>query len=216
MPMILPDVKIASETFWLCAVVTALMDVGLVLFLVRRIQPDRFRQLHWAIVLATAAFWMSYGLLLFALAWESYYAKFLPNPAERSLARSLLELLIYQPLGLILWWLALRLPGNPVVNFCLLGGLQSVPEHLWGIYGLGMLDQVPFLQEASPASVLAFAVPEYVLYWGSVLSLALLLQRGWWWCRQWVAARAQSRRGQCGAGWEEGSDPQTSKKVVGR
>jgi len=177
--MTLPDIKIASETFWLCALVTALIDVGLVLFLARRIQMDRFRQLHWAVVLAAAVFWVSYGLLLFALAWESYYAKFLPDPADRSLARSIAELLIYPPIGLFLWWLAQRLPGNPTVNFCLLGGLQSVPEHLWGIYGLGMLDRVPFLQEASPVSVLAFALPEYVLYWGSVLSLALLLQSGW-------------------------------------
>jgi hypothetical protein len=177
--MTLPDIQVPSEIFWLCALVTALMDIGLVLFLARRIQPDRFRRLHWAIVLAAAVFWVSYGLLLFALAWESYYAKFLPDPTNRSLVRSLLELLIYPPLGLLLWWLALRLPGNPMVNFCLLGGLQSVPEHLWGIYGLGMLDQVPFLQQASPASVLAFAVPEYVLYWGSVLALAMWIQRGW-------------------------------------
>jgi hypothetical protein len=177
--MTLPDIKITSETFWLCALVTAFIDVGLVLFLARRIRPERYRRLHWAVVLAAAVFWVSYGLLLFAMAWESYYAKFLPNPADRSLTRSLLELLIYPPIGLVLWWLALRLPGNPTVNFCLMGGLQAVPEHLWGIYGLGMLEQVPFLQEASPASVVAFAVPEYVLYWGSVLSLAMLIQHGW-------------------------------------
>jgi hypothetical protein len=191
--MTLPDIKIASETFWLCAFVTALIGVGLVLFLARRIPPARFRQLHGPIVLAAAVFWVSYGLLLFDLAWESYYAKFLPDPADRSLARSLLELLVYPPIGLLLWWLALRLPGNPTVNFCLLGGLQSVPEHLWGIYGLAMLEHVPFLQEASPVSVLAFAVPEYILYWGSVLSLALLLQGGWQRYRKWMAAQAGRR-----------------------
>jgi hypothetical protein len=182
--MILPDIKIPSETFWLCALVTVIIDVGLVLFLARRIRPDRYRNLPWAIVLTATVFWVSYGLLLFSLTWESYYAKFLPNPADRSLIRSLMELLTYPLVGLLLWWLALRLPGNPALSFCLLGGLQAVPEHLWGIYGLGLLEQVPFLQEASPASVLAFAIPEYVLYWGSVLSLALLLQSGWQWCRQ--------------------------------
>jgi hypothetical protein len=177
--MTLPDIQIPSEVFWLCALVTVLIDVGLVLFLARRIRLDRYRRLPWAVVLAATVFWVSYGLLLFALVWESYYAKFLPNPVDRSLARSLLELLIYPPIGFLLWWLAQRLPGNPAVSFCLLGGLQALPEHLWGIYGLGMLEQVPFLQEASPVSVLAFAVSEYVLYWGSVLSLALLLQSGW-------------------------------------
>jgi hypothetical protein len=191
--MTLPDIKITSEVLWLCALVTVLIDVGLVLFLARGLQPDRYRRLHGAVVVAAALFWVSYGLLLFALTWESYYAKFLPDPSDRSLARSLLELLIYPPLGLLLWWLALRLPGNPTLSFCLLGGLQAVPEHLWGIYGLSMLEQVPFLQEASPASVLAFAVPEYVLYWGSVLSLALLLHRGWQGWEQWLAARSRKR-----------------------
>jgi hypothetical protein len=191
--MTLPDIQIPSEVFWLCALVTVLIDVGLVLFLARRIRPDRYRRLPWAVVLAATVFWVSYGLLLFALVWESYYAKFLPNPVDRSLARSLLELLIYPPIGFLLWWLAQRLPGNPAVSFCLLGGLQALPEHLWGFYGLGMLEQVPFLQEASPASVLAFAVSEYVLYWGSVLSLTLALQSGWQWCRRWVEDRVQKR-----------------------
>jgi hypothetical protein len=41
--------------------------------------------------------------------------------------------------------------------------------------------------------VLAFAVPEYVLYWGSVLSLALLLQSGWQWCRRWAEDQVRKR-----------------------
>jgi hypothetical protein len=60
----------------------------------------------------------------------------------------------------------------------------------WGMYGLGMLEQVSFLQKASPASVLAFALPEYASYWGSVVSLALLLQGSWTWCRRCLAVRA--------------------------
>jgi hypothetical protein len=146
---------------WLIARVTALIDVGQILFLARRIQRPRFRQLHWPIALAAGIFWVSYGLVLFALTWESFYAKFLPNPSNRSLARSMLELLPYPIIGLVLWWLSVRLPGNPAVNFCLLGGVQSLPERLWGIYRLGMMDEVPFLQEAGVASLLAFAVPEH-------------------------------------------------------
>ena len=189
--MNLPDIKVTSEMLWLSAAVTALIDVALILFLARRLRRPRFRQLHWPVALAAGVFWAGYGLMLFALTWESFYAKFLPDPANRSLARSMIELLPYPIIGLVLWWLAQRLPGNPAVSFCLLGGVQSVPEHLWGIYRLGMLDRVPFLQEASAASVLAFAVPEYVLYWGSVLSIAVLVQGAQQWCKDYWASRAE-------------------------
>ncbi len=193
--MTLPDIKITSEMLWLSAFITALIDVGLILFLARRIQRPRFRQLHWPVALAAGVFWVSYGLMLFALTWESFYAKFLLDPANRSLARSMLELLPYSIIGLVLWWLAVRLPGNPAVNFCLLGGVQSVPEHLWGIYRLGMLDKVSFLQQASAASVLAFAVPEYILYWGSILSIAMLIQSSQQWCKHYWISRARKKAG---------------------
>ena len=193
--MTLPDVVITSEMLWLSALVTAVMDVGLVLFLARRIRPSRFRQLHWPVVLASGVFWMGYGLTLFATTWGSFYAWFLPDPANRSLARFLFELLLYPAVGLGLWWLAARLPGNPAVTFCLLGGLEALPEHLWGICRLGMLDKVPFLREAGPLSVLAFAVPEYVLYWGSVLGMALPIEWIWQWYRHRRAKRETSEAG---------------------
>ena len=189
--MTLPDVKITSEMLWLAALVTALLDLGLVWFLARRTGKLDFQRLHWPVVLAAGIFWVSFGLVLFALTWESFYAKFFPDPANRGLARSMLELLPYPVIGLGLWWLALRLPGNPAVSFCLLGGVESLVEHLWGIYRLGMLDKVPFLEGASPIAVLAFAVPEYILYWGSVLSIAILIHR----IRGWIVSRRAAGSG---------------------
>ncbi|HOG45476.1 MAG TPA: hypothetical protein PLJ35_12925 [Anaerolineae bacterium] len=173
----LPNIRITSEMLWLSALVTAIIDIPLVLWLARRIGPARFRSLHWPTALAAAIFWLSYELLLYALTWDFFYAKLLPSAGGRSLVRALLELAPYPAVGLLLWWLASRLPGNPTVTFCLLGGLESLPEHLWGIYRLGMLDKVPYFQGVSPASMLAFAVFEYILYWGSVLSLAAPLRR---------------------------------------
>lgn len=177
----LPDIRITSEMLWLSALLTALVDVPLVWVLARRLRPARFRELHWPTALAAALFWLSLAVLLYALTWDWYYAKFLPGAGGRSLGRGLLELApylaLYPAIGLLLWWLALRLPGHPAVTFCLLGGLESVPEHLWGIYRLGILDKVDYFQGVSAASVLVFAVFEYILYWGSVLSLAALLRR---------------------------------------
>ena len=74
----------------------------------------------------------------------------------------------------------------------MLGGLEALPEHLWGVYRLGMLEKVPFLREASPLAVLTFSVPEYVLYWGSVLAMALPVERIGQWCRQRRAERETS------------------------
>ena len=57
--MTLPDINITPEMLWLSAFITALIDVGLILFLARRIQRPRFRQLHWPVALAAGLFWVS-------------------------------------------------------------------------------------------------------------------------------------------------------------
>jgi hypothetical protein len=193
--MTLPDVVLTSEMLWWSALITVLIDVGLVLFLARRTGRARFRQLHWPVVLASGIFWMSLGLFFFATSWDAFYVRFLPDPANRSPARFVLELLLYPALGLAMWWLAARLPWNPALTYCLLGGLEALPEHLWGIYRLGMLDKVSFLREVSPISVLAFAVPEYVLYWGSVLAMALPIERIGQWYRRRRAEQETSEAG---------------------
>jgi multisubunit Na+/H+ antiporter MnhB subunit len=170
------EVKLTSEDYWIGALVTALIAAVMALLLAWRIKPSRFRQLTWALAGASAIFWSVFGTAMLLFFWDPYYSHFYSG-WMRWLAP--LNALLYGVIGLALWWLSVRLPGNTIVNFCLLGGLESIPEHLWGIYGLDVLDKVPLLQGVSPASVLAFAVPEYVLYWGIVLCLAALLQYGW-------------------------------------
>jgi hypothetical protein len=176
--MTLPDTKLTSETFWLGALWAALIDVGFVLLLALCLKPARFRQLAWALTGTSAVLW---GVLATACLWgfwDLYYRYFYPG-WMRWLAP--LDALLYGAIALALWWLALRLPGNPVVTFCLLGGVESVLEHLLGIYGLRVLDKVPVFQGVSPASALAFAFFEYVFYWGVVLGIAALLGRVWRW-----------------------------------
>jgi hypothetical protein len=159
------------------ALVLAFIDLGLVLFLVWRIQPARFRQITWALAGASAIFWGIFATILLWGFWDWYYSYFYPD-WSRWLA-PLATPLLYAAVGLALRWLAIRLPGNPVVNFCLLGGLESIPEHVWGIYRLGILDRVPLLQGISPISIFIFAVFEYILYWSIVLGIAILLRHGW-------------------------------------
>jgi len=177
--MTLPDTKLTSEAFWLGALVAAVIDIGLVLLLALCIKPARFRQLTWALTGTSAVLWGIFATACLRGFWDLYYRYFYPG-WMRWLAP--LDALLYGAIALALWWLALRLPGNPVVNFALLGGLESVLEHLLGIYGLGILDKVPILQGVSPASALVFAFFEYIFYWSVVLGIAGLLGRGWqWW-----------------------------------
>lgn len=174
--MTLPDTKLTSETFWLGALWAALIDVGFVLLLVLCLKPARFRQLTWTLTGTSAVLWGVFATVCLWGFWDLYYRYFYPG-WMRWLAP--LDALLYGAIGLALWWLALRLPGNPVMNFCLLGGVESVLEHLLGIYGLRVLDKVPILQGVNPVSALVFAFFEYVFYWGIVLGIAGLLGRVW-------------------------------------
>jgi hypothetical protein len=176
--MTLPDTKLTSETFWLGALLAALIDVGFVLLLVLCIKPARFRQLTWTLTGTSAVLWGVFAAACLWDFWDLYYRYFYPG-WMRWLAP--LDALLYGAIGLALWWLALHLPGNPVMNFCLLGGVESVLEHLLGIYGLKILDKVPILQGVGPASALVFAFFEYIFYWSIVLGVAALLGRSWRW-----------------------------------
>jgi hypothetical protein len=117
--------------------------------------------------------------------WPTYYQHFYSSRLR--LIIPLVAPLFYAGVGTLLWWLARRLPGNPVVTFCLLGGLEALVEHLPAIYGVDLLDRVPMLQGSDPLAVLAFSVPEYVVYWGLALGLAAVLAR--------VHRRIVARRG---------------------
>jgi hypothetical protein len=76
-------------------------------------------------------------------------------------------------LALLFWWLALRLPGNPVVNLMLLGGLESFPGHLHAIQ-LGIL-ATPLLKNVNAASALTFGFFEFVFYWSVILAISTIL-----------------------------------------
>ena len=165
-----------AVTFWTSAVLVAALDVVLMSGLVWRIPRARFRGLKWPLAATAALLWGAFGAVLMWRFWDVYYAYFYPGWV-RWLAP--VYSLFYAGLALLFWWLALKLPGPPALSFPLLGGLESLWEHGWGIYVVGLLDKVPMLQGESPIAVLAFAVPEYVLYWGLVLCVAALVGWGW-------------------------------------
>ena len=154
------------------AIVLALAGVGLLGW---RVNPSTFRALGWPSVgIASAVFWGVLAALLVATSWEFYYSFFMPG-WERFVT-PLAAIVFYFVLGIILRWAALRLPGNPVVWFPLLGGLGSIPEHAIAIYRFGILD-IPVLRGSTPLAIFIFAYFEYVIFWSVALALALGLER---------------------------------------
>lgn len=61
--------------------------------------------------------------------------------------------------------------------FVVLGGVEGIAEHVFGIYGLCILEKVPWLQGLALLPVLFFSFFEYVLYWTLVAWLALGLNK---------------------------------------
>lgn len=171
-------IHLPSSLFWWCAAVTTVIDALLLFAFTRWVKPVFFRGMAWPLVIAAALFWGWLGLYLAPLFWGNFYSQIYP--------RWMVEggMMLAAPLyGLLAWVfhrLSLRTPVHPLLGFCALGGAESVLEHLWGFYGMHILD-TPWLSQASPLSILAFAVPEYVLYWCAVILLALVVRwvMGW-------------------------------------
>jgi hypothetical protein len=152
--------------------VLALILVGLLAW---RFKPDQFRQLSWqAVGIGSALFWSVFAGVMIWYAWDSYYSFF--KPSWSRIVVPLGAIVFYFLLGLLMRWVALRLPGNPILWFCLLGGLESVPEHAIAIYRFHIL-QIPMLQDTTAASIFIIAFFEYMLYWSLALCVAIVVDR---------------------------------------
>ncbi|HKZ54607.1 MAG TPA: hypothetical protein VJ123_03935 [Anaerolineales bacterium] len=178
----------ALEGFWRSSAIAALLAAVVVGVLLRKVPARRFRRLGWWLPIVAAVCWGTFAIVMLWAFWESYYSGFYA-PWSRWAAPS--AALVYGLAALGMRWLAVRLPGHPTLNFCLLGGVESELEHLFGIYRLRILETVPSLRGVTIAEVLVFAFFEYVIYWGIVLGLAALLRGGWEaWSRRRRAARS--------------------------
>jgi hypothetical protein len=169
------DTTIAGGGFWQAALIWGAVAAILVWVLARTVRRAPLEQVRWALPVAAALFWGIFATVLVYGMWATYYEHFYSSRLR--LIIPIYAPLLYAAVGTFLWWAARRLPGKPAVTFCLLGGVESLVEHGIAIYGLGILDRVPLLQGSDPLAVLAFAFPEYVVYWGLVLALAALLAR---------------------------------------
>ena len=173
---------VSSEQFWISSVIIAVVDVIFILLLVWRIKPAEFRQLKWFLVGSAAIVWSILSIAIVSMFWDTYYTHFFPG-WFRSGGFLLYVPLLYSVFAYLFHVVSLRLPGHPLVNFCILTGIESLLEHLWGIYGL-KITETPILGNASPISILIFSFPEYIFYWCIVIGIAYLAQKTWGWWRR--------------------------------
>jgi hypothetical protein len=156
--------------------------------LVWRFKRRQFQQLGWKVVgIGSALFWGVFATLLFWYAWDFYYRYY--APAWSRFAAPLSAMLFYFLLALLFRQIALHLPGNPTLTFCLLGGLEALPEHAVAIYRFHILD-IPVLQGMTAVEIFVFAFFEYVVYWSLALCLVIALD----WAISSYQKRARSAR----------------------
>lgn len=179
--MDLSRVELTSQLFWQDALIITVVDLLIIGLILRRMSRERFRQLRWPLVMTAAVFWAVFAYTLYGIFWNSYYRYFGSNWLHHG-GSIVLGTMLGLVMTLTAHWAACRLRGNPLVNFFLFIGLGSILEHLWGFYGLRILE-IPMLRSASPISILAFAFSEYIFYWCLVMVVTLFLQSIWKWMR---------------------------------
>jgi hypothetical protein len=147
----------------------------MIVLLAWRFKPDQFRRLSWQSVgIGSALFWSVFAGVMLWYAWDFYYRYYAPS-WDRIVA-PLAAIVLYFLLGILLRWAAVRLPGNPTVTFCLLGGLEAIPEHAIAIYRFHILE-IPILQGTTAAAIFIFAFFEYIVYWSLALCLAIAINQ---------------------------------------
>jgi hypothetical protein len=169
-----PDVKVTTRILWQGTLIFALIDIVFISILKWRIKPEAFGHTKWTLVITTGVFWSLLFLVLMSwIFWDPVYHHVFPGWARWLVPPA--YGLLFAAVGLLFWWLASRLPGNPVINYCLLGGLWGMITHIWAVCR-GLLDKVPMLQGASPVAAIIMPIFEFIFYWCISLAIASVLK----------------------------------------
>jgi hypothetical protein len=167
----------SSAWYWTLAAILALVDAVFLLALARAIPRATFRGLRWPLALAVASCWsVLWASVWWSSAWHTSYGLLFPSWVRW--LGPFLYAFVYVLLSFVFFRVALFLPGRPVVAYCLLGGLTSIPSNLMLIYGLDMLTRVPMMRAVSVAATMVEGCAEFVLYWCIFASISLLVRRG--------------------------------------
>ena len=162
-----PDVHVNTPLIWLCTSILVLLDAVLILIARRTIQRKQFEQMRWLLAISGGVFFLLVWTSVMLWCWDWFYHYIFP-----SWGRYLLPPIFwigYTLLALGIVWLSLKLPGNPAVTWCVLGGVEGLLSHIYAIYGLGAVSKPPIMQGTNPFAVLIFAIFEIAFYWSLIL-----------------------------------------------
>jgi hypothetical protein len=174
------DLKLTNTDIWQSTLFFAGIGLALSIPLLLLFREEAFQRSARPISIASAIFWGILAVAALLAAWQLYY-QYLYPAWVRWLAPG--DALVYGLIGLGMWWLAMRIPGSSILWFLLLGGLEGILEHVFGIHGLHILDKVPWLQGTTPVPVIIFSFFEYIVYWAVVA----------WMAYGWLALRVFQR-----------------------
>jgi len=166
--------KVTTEILWQGALIFASIDVIFVSVWVWKIKPDRFHRFKWSLVITTIFFWFLIWMMMSSFFWEPVYHYVFPGWA-RWIVPPVYGIL-FGAISLLFWWLALRIPGNAVLNFIILGGLLGMLTHIWAI-SRGILDKPPMLKGASPIAASIMPIFEFIFYWCIIFGITLILDK---------------------------------------
>lgn len=169
------NVHVTTEVLWRGTLIFAPADLIFVLALAHFVTAERFREIRRLLPATSAVFWFLIWLVVAATVfWEPVYSYVFPAWARWLLPPA--QALLFAALAALSVWAALRLPGRPVVTFCLLGGLWGSVSHVWAVYR-GIMSKPPMLQGASPVAAVIFAFFEFTLYFCVIVVITLAVRR---------------------------------------
>ncbi len=177
------EFNITTELLYQGALIFALMDAIYVPLLVWRISAEVFYKLKWTLVIAAALVWYMIWSWAAGNYWEAVYSYVFPAWIEKWIPW--IAFFAAGAIVLVLWAVALRIQWNPVLTYCLLGGLLGSLTHIRAVQ-LGIVTKPPLLQGASPLAAVVIAFFEFMFYWCTILVLARLLR--------WMQDRWQNRQ----------------------
>jgi hypothetical protein len=151
----------------------AVIDVILITILIRFVKPKDLFYMKWRLVIFMALFFcILFGSIVSIIFWNPVYCYVFPSWLRWIIPPS--YGLLFSLAGLFFWWLAFHLPANPVLSFCISGGLWGLLTHIWAIHR-GILQKPPMLQGSSPISALTIATFEFIFYWCICLGFTYLV-----------------------------------------